>query len=673
MNTSHTNLLIHETSPYLLQHAHNPVDWHPWNDETLALARRQNKMLLVSIGYSACHWCHVMEHESFEDEQVAAVMNRHFVCVKVDREERPDVDQFFMEAVQLISGRGGWPLNCFALPDGRPVWGGTYFRKDQWMSVLQQISQLFESQSPDLFEQADQLTQGIKANHGLTAQINVDSLHANWAVEFTEQLLKQLDYNQGGTQGAPKFPLPDLLMLEAVLSGQVERARFAEHLNLSLIKMAEGGIFDQIGGGFSRYSVDSRWHVPHFEKMLYDNAQLITVYAEAWRQNQNPFFEEVVRKTIDFLQSELSEKTGLFMSALDADSEGEEGKFYVWTKHEWDLILGENAALMADYYGIDEKALWEDGKNVLVRAMDLESLSAKHQMSVQECLQIIEDSSSKLKTARDKRVKPGLDDKCLLSWNALLMTGLVRAAAVFGEKKWFDMAQKINHAISTNLLDGEGDLKRSWKNGQAKINGFLDDYAFYINALFELFQYSAEEKYALQAKKLIAYCFSHFFDEEKQSFTYVRRNSNQLQVETFENHDNVMPSSNASMAMALIKAGMIFEDAHLMAVSRQMIANQMPDMKRFPSSFSHWARALRMLEAQKMVCFTGDDKAAAASMLMGKLSAEVMIVAGSKNDLPVLREKNDVGSLRFYYCDQNGCSLPVANFDALLKIMQTDS
>lgn len=667
MNKNHTNRLIHETSPYLLQHAHNPVDWHPWNGDTLALARQKNKMLLVSIGYSACHWCHVMEHESFEDQTVATVMNKHFICVKVDREERPDVDQFFMEAVQLISGRGGWPLNCFALPDGRPVWGGTYFRKDQWLSVLQQISGLFETQSPDLFEQAEQLTKGIKSNHEFAQQISIEALEEDWQTGFKEQLLRQLDAELGGTRGAPKFPLPDLLLLEACFAKRTHGKQFSDHLHLSLKKMAEGGIFDQIGGGFSRYSVDNRWHVPHFEKMLYDNAQLLTVYTEAWRQDQNPLYKEVVKQTIAFLSAELLEKTGLFMSALDADSDGEEGKFYVWTQAEWNLVLEKDALLMADYFGIGGKALWEEEKNVLVKAMDAETLAKKHQLSPEACQQIIDSSINKLKKFREKRIHPSRDDKSLLSWNALLMQAFTRSAAVFDEKEWFERALQINRAIAANLLQPNGSLLRSWKNGQAKIGAFLDDYAFFIHALFDLYQYSAEEEHALAAKRLIGYCFTNFFDDQKKSFTYVQRNSNQLQVETFENHDNVLPSSNASMAKALIKAGMIFENEAFIAIAKQMIANQMPSMKQFPSSFSHWAQALLLLESQRMVCITGKDSASAASQLMRKLPAEVIIVAGLPDNIPVLQDKKDFESLRYYFCDRDGCKLPVDDVDLLLN------
>lgn len=663
--SKHENALIHESSPYLLQHAHNPVNWQPWNEKTLSKAKTQNKLIIVSIGYSACHWCHVMEHESFEDETVAALMNQHFVCIKVDREERPDVDQFFMEAVQLLSGRGGWPLNCFALPDGRPFWGGTYFRKDQWMEVLHHLSDLFADKDPAIFEQAEQLTQGIKKNQFKVLDESTKTNFSAIPEAMANKLETQLDYQEGGTRGAPKFPMPGLLRFQLLLKNK--NSKLFDHAILSLQKMAKGGIYDQIGGGFARYAVDGRWHVPHFEKMLYDNAQLIGLYAEAWKIIRIPLFAEVVEQSIQFCERELLGAEGAFMAALDADSEGVEGKFYVWKSAEFKEAVGENATLMAEFFGIDKTALWEEGNNVLVQAFDAAAFAAEKGMSMDAFQEIKSTAIEKLLKYRANRQRPATDDKRLLSWNALMIIGLVKAATIFERQDWLAKAENTAEFIWKEMRQPNGGLFRSWKNGEAKIAAFLDDYAFLMQALIELFQQTGKVSYVLQAKELLHYVLEHFYVEEQQSFTYSTRDSNELPVSTFERHDNVIPSSNAAMAMVLVELGMLFENQEYLTTAEKMIQRQAEKMTAYPSSFSHWAQALMLLEKQQLIVVNGSNALQTAHILRQQLDDLTLVVTDASKQLPAVNSKPQLEELRLYLCDTNGCRPAFNNVKALIS------
>jgi len=373
----HTNLLINESSPYLLQHAHNPVNWHSWNEETLQKAKDENKLILVSIGYSACHWCHVMEHESFEDEVVAELMNGNFICIKVDREERPDVDQVYMDAIHIIGGRGGWPLNCFALPDGRPFWGGTYFPKEQWIGILNNVVQLYDTQKLKLEQQAADVTVGIRRNEIFASEYDGKSFDKEILDEMVQNFSMSFDNKEGGNIGAPKFPMPNNYLYLLRYYSLTKKREILDQVELTLHKMASGGIYDQVGGGFARYSVDDHWHVPHFEKMLYDNAQLVSLYSEAYRLTKKKFYKQVIIETLEFIQREMISPEGAFYSSLDADSEGEEGKFYVWEKDEIKSIIVTDVDIVLEYFGIERNAIWEDGKNVLIKAMTFPKLQKR--------------------------------------------------------------------------------------------------------------------------------------------------------------------------------------------------------------------------------------------------------------------------------------------------------
>ena len=437
------NQLIHSTSPYLLQHAHNPVDWHPWGQKALDKAQREDKLLIISIGYAACHWCHVMERESFEKEEVAEIMNKYFVCVKVDREERPDVDQIYMNAVQLISGRGGWPLNAIALPDGRPVYAGTYFPKDQWLAQLEHVANLYQTQRAEIVKVGTHLEEGIKdmAFSGLKVEA---SLFSEKTLEDTYlSIIQRIDFEEGGTQGAPKFPMPVIFQFLLRYHQHSQSATSWKAIEISLDKMALGGIYDQIGGGFSRYSVDAIWNVPHFEKMLYDNAQLVSLYAEAYQVSHKPLYQEVVYESLDFILREMTSPEGGFYSALDADSEGVEGKFYLFTTKELQNLLGDKTKCVIDYYNATEAGNWEHS-NILFVTDDIETVAARLQISATELADTIQQAKEILLTERTKRIRPGLDDKILCAWNALMLKGFVDAYRVFGETRFLEAA--LNNA-----------------------------------------------------------------------------------------------------------------------------------------------------------------------------------------------------------------------------------
>ena len=483
-----TNHLIHESSPYLLQHAHNPVTWYPWGKEALDKAQNENKLIIVSIGYAACHWCHVMEHESFENEEVAEFMNDNFVAIKVDREERPDIDQVYMNAVQLITGSGGWPLNCIALPDGRPIHGGTYFPKEQWLEMLSLVLD-FVKENPDKVEQhAEALTQGVQSADMISVNTGVaEFVLTDLSAVFT--LWKNdIDYINGGHKRAPKFPLPVGYQFLLHYNYIDPNADALQAVTTTLNRIADGGIYDQIGGGFARYSIDTYWKVPHFEKMLYDNAQLVSLYSTAYQQSKNPKYKIIVTETLDFIQREMTSKEDGFYSSLDADSDGEEGKFYVWTKNELENVLGDKADLIIDYYNVTETVNWEDGKNILFLSASEKEIADRNKITESQLTKRVLEAKQILLEERNRRIRPGLDDKILTSWNALMLKAYVDAYRVFDNKEYLETALKNAEFLLTKIKSADNRLNRNYKNGKATINAFLDDYAFTIDAFIALYQ-----------------------------------------------------------------------------------------------------------------------------------------------------------------------------------------
>ena len=528
-----SNALIHETSPYLLQHAYNPVNWKAWNSETLELAKKENKLIIISVGYSACHWCHVMEEESFENDSIAKIMNANFISIKVDREERPDVDKVYMNAVQLMTGSGGWPLNCIALPDGRPIFGGTYFTKEQWSKVLISISKLYKEEPQKAIAFAENLTKGIQESQLITLNKKTPNFVEKDIVEAVDLWKTQIDTIYGGFKGAPKFPMPNSLDFLLRYGYQFKDTKVAAYLNNTLTKIAYGGIYDPIAGGFSRYAVDEKWHIPHFEKMLYDNAQLVSIYAKAYIVNKNDLYKEVVIASLNFIKEKLTAENGAFYSSLDADSknklgEKEEGAFYEWKEPELQLILGSDFELFKDFYNINSYGFWEKDKYVLIRNSSKTAFAAKHKLSLFALNDKINTWKKTLKTARNKRSKPNLDDKVLTSWNALMMQGYVDAYRAFGNLEYLEMALKNANFIIEKQRRRDGGLNRNFKNGLSTINAYSEDYATIIQAYISLYEVTLDEKWLTTSTELMEYLFANFFNEKNGMFHFTSKKDQNL-------------------------------------------------------------------------------------------------------------------------------------------------
>lgn len=589
---SKANRLSKETSPYLLQHAYNPVDWYPWGEEALAKAKAENKLILVSIGYSACHWCHVMEHESFEDEEVAQIMNAHFVCIKIDREERPDIDQIYMLAVQLITGSGGWPLNCFCLPDQRPIYGGTYFRNNDWKNLLNSLAGFWKEKPQEAIEYAVRLTEGIQQSEQIRFIDTQQEYEDQILTEIFERWKRQFDMSEGGYNRAPKFPLPNnwqfMLRYAHLLKDDAANAI----ARLTLQKMAFGGIYDQIGGGFSRYSVDEKWHVPHFEKMLYDNAQLISLYSEGYQYCGDLLYKNIVYESFDWLMREMTSPEGGFYSALDADSEGMEGKFYTYTKNELEEILGTEEELFSIYFNVSDDGNWEEEHtNIFFRREDDDTLAAMLEMPVAELQERIRKAKEKVFANRTKRIRPGLDNKILAAWNGMMLKACTDAYRAFSDRKFLDAALMNASFILKYLKHDSGVLARSFKSTVSSKNGggFLDDYAFVIEGFIDLYEVTFEEIWLEEAKKLTGYAIQNFYNDSSGLFYYTSIKDEQLIARKHEIMDNVIPSSNSVMANNLYKLGHFFDDEDYLKIARQMLRNIVPHIKSYGSSYSNWA------------------------------------------------------------------------------------
>lgn len=668
----HTNQLINETSPYLLQHAHNPVNWVAWNESALEQAKKENKLILVSVGYSACHWCHVMEHESFEDEKVAEIMNKHFVCIKVDREERPDVDMLYMTAVQLMSGQGGWPLNCFALPDGRPIYGGTYFRKEQWVNVLLNLSGLYSENPEKVMQYATELTNGLHQTELInTKEFEAKPLSKEVLEACVSKWEKRFDNELGGPKKAPKFPLPNnysFLLKHAHLTND---QKLLQHVDLTLTKMACGGIYDQLGGGFARYSTDIEWKIPHFEKMLYDNAQLVSLYCEAYRLTKNKLYKEIVEETLAFVEREWLSKENGFFSALDADSEGEEGKYYVWQEEELRNLLGNDFGIFADYYGINAIGYWEHDNYVLMRNENVSDILFKHQIKINELEVTIANCKSILLKERDKRVKPGLDDKILASWNALMCKAYAEAYLTFKNPNYRTIVLKNAEFLKKEMVRPDFSMCRNFKNGKATINAFLDDYAFTIDAFIQTYIISQDESWLHLSKNLCDHILKYFYNPESGLFFYTDP-SNKLIVRNTETSDNVIPASNSQMAHNLFRLGKYFHDSEYEAKSVKMLHRFTEEIKSYGSGYSHWASLYSdMLNEFFEVCIVGKDvEEKILALFNDYVPNAIFVVAASDSDLDILKQRFVEGKTFIYVCKNRSCLLPVSEVKEALKQLE---
>lgn len=657
----YTNELIHETSPYLLQHAHNPVNWYPWGAEALDKAKKENKMLLISVGYAACHWCHVMEHESYEDTAVANIMNKNFICIKVDREERPDVDQIYMNAAYLINGNGGWPLNALAMPDGKPFFAGTYFPKTTWIQLLEHFSNVYQTDKAKLQDQADHLSQGIRDIEEVQFNKNAASLSMQTLDQTFDAFVPSIDFEKGGTKGAMKFPMPaiwEYLLQYHYLSENKEALKAVE---ITLNNMANGGIYDQVGGGFSRYATDSLWHAPHFEKMLYDNAQLVSLYSHAFQVTHNPLYKRIVYETIDFVTRELTSPEGGFYSSLDADSEGKEGKFYVWTKEEIEKLLGNDAELFNEYFGITANGNWESGENIPDINSGEKNLEKKYNLTQEQFLEKINSLNSIVLKKRAERIRPGTDDKILTSWNALMSKGLIDAYRAFGDTNFLSLAKNNIDFLLKNIETKNGGIYRNYKNRKATINAFLDDYAFLINALISYYQVSFDEAYLQKANSLNRYVEAHFFDKTSGMFFYTDDQYSELIARKKEVSDNVIPSSNSEMAKNLLLLGLYFENNEYEEQSMQMVKNVSVEIQKHPGYYSNWAQVVAMqIRPPYEVAIVGNDwQQKLSAMQKNYLPNTIYLGGDNEGKLPLLENKLMKGKTMIYVCENKTCQRPV--------------
>jgi len=668
---SETNNLIHASSPYLLQHAHNPVDWYEWGAEALEKAKAENKLILVSIGYSACHWCHVMERESFENHEVAEVMNRHFVCIKVDREERPDIDQIYMYAIQLMTGSGGWPLNCICLPDQRPIYGGTYFRKNDWINILENVAALWANEPDKAIQYAERLTSGIRESEKIIPAVNQEDYSNEHLTAIIEPWKRHFDIGYGGYNRAPKFPLPNnwvFLLRYGFLKDDQSVFTAVCH---TLEEMGRGGIYDQIRGGFARYSVDDKWHVPHFEKMLYDNAQLVSLYIEAYQCTRFNSFKQIATETIEWVFNEMTSADGLFFSALDADSEGVEGKFYVWDKAAFDAVLGDDAQLLGAYYNVTEDGNWEEEQtNILRKTISDDDLMQQFGIDAETLYNKVEAAKAKLLTERSKRVRPGLDDKCLTAWNGMMIKALADAATVLNHQPYYEKASAAARFILTKLRSEDSGLYRNYKNGKASITGFLDDYAFLIEALIALYEYDFDEKWLEEAKKLSDYVLANFSDADSPMFFYTPAAGEGLIARKHEVMDNVIPASNSAMAQNLKKLGLLFDLENYTEKAAAMLAAVEPKIKTYGSAYSNWAiQLLNEAYGTNEIAITGLETEAVKLALSGHYIPNKIVLGGTKSNLPLLKGKQS-NETKVYICRNKVCQLPVNTVEEALTHIQ---
>lgn len=672
-----TNSLIKETSPYLLQHAHNPVDWHAWNPATLEKAKKENKLILISIGYAACHWCHVMEHESFENEEVAKIMNENFINIKIDREERPDIDQVYMNAVQLMTGSGGWPLNCIALPNGKPFWGGTYFPKENWTSALTQIATLYKTDPEKIIEFSEKLTQGIQeselislnSNQPSFKQEDIDKTISIWSASFDEV--------NGGMNRSPKFPMPNnyqFLLRHAV---QTKNKTLKKYVFNTLDKIALGGIFDPINGGFSRYSTDNKWHIPHFEKMLYDNAQLVSLYSDAYLVTKKEVYKETVVKTLAFVERELTNEQGAFYSSLDADSRNkeqhlEEGAYYVWTKEELQQLITTDFELFSAYYNINDYGHWEADKYHLIRKQDDLDFAQSQHIDLNLLKKKVKKWNAILFKARSKKPRPRLDNKTLTSWNALMLKAYVDAYRVFNKDAYLQTALTNALFIKNNQLRKDGGLNHNYKNGASTINAHLMDYATVIEAYIALYEVTLDSQWLDVSEQLAEYCFAHFYDGALKMFYFTSDTDSNLIARKMEITDNVIPASNSILANGLFKLGHYFDNARYKNTSISMLNNVKEQIPSYGSGYSNWLNLYSNLSTDFYeVAIVGKHAKSRIQELNQHYIPNKLIVGSTQpNNAPLLMNRFVPGRTLMYVCKKGACKLPTDKIEQVLLQME---
>ena len=670
-STNHTNRLIDATSPYLLQHAHNPVDWYPWGEEALKKAKSEDKPIIVSIGYSACHWCHVMERESFENDSIAAIMNKYFVCIKVDREERPDVDQVYMDAVQAMGLQGGWPLNVFLTPSQKPFYGGTYFPPQQWAQILESVAKAYSDNRTKLEQSAEQFTQALTTSelkkYGLTSTKSTFQLKT--LNKMHESFENRYDKKNGGLGSAPKFPMPVNWSFLLRYYNYSNDANALKQIILTLNEMAYGGIYDQVGGGFARYSVDDRWFAPHFEKMLYDNGQLLSLYSEAYALTGKQLYKNVVYQTIEWLEREMTSKESGFYSALDADSDGEEGKYYVWQYNDFANVLGTSAPIMSRYYNVTEEGNWEHGNNILHRSESNEHFVEIEDISLKKLEKLVSETNEKLYNAREKNIRPGLDDKILAGWNALAIKGLVDAYNSFAENKFLKMALNNANFIESKMRNKRR-LFRTYKDGKVSIDAYLEDYSLVIQAYIALYQATFDEIWLRKSVDLTDYVMEQFYDDNEGMFFFTANNSEQLIARKKEIFDNVIPASNSVMARNLYDLGIITDNETYKEMAESMMSQIASLINENTSYLGNWAILYSQLAlpTPEIVIIGPDYEKLRIQLAQKYMPNKIIMGAKATGNLPLLKDKYAMDSkTTIYVCYDKTCKKPVFTVEEALQ------
>ncbi len=684
METKHTNRLIHETSPYLLQHAHNPVDWHPWGDDAFQKAKSENKPILLSIGYSACHWCHVMERESFEDQKIAALMNEHFVNIKVDREERPDLDEVYMSAVQMLTGRGGWPMTMFLTPDGKPFYGGTYFPPEDrggmpaFTKILLGVARAYREKPQDVEKSVGQILEALQrmSQSGESERSFTPDIIAKSA----EQIARAYDHDHGGLGQAPKFPNAGVYELFLRHYHHSKNRRFLEMVTHTLTRMAEGGIYDHLGGGFHRYSVDAKWLVPHFEKMLYDNAQLVRIYAQTYRLTGDKLFKRAMEETVDYLLREMLDTDGGFYSTQDADSEGEEGKFFVWSPEELNRILGEEAGeIFTRIYDVSDFGNFE-GKNILHPILTLEQAGKLFKRDLAEIEELVSDAKKKLFEEREKRIKPFRDEKIIAAWNGLILSGLAEAIKIAPQPTYAAAANRTKEFIFTKMFR-DGLLLHTCKDGKAKLLAYLDDYAFLAVGLLDLYEATLDRSNLKQAIQLAEIMISEFWDETDGAFFYTGKSHERLISRAKPVFDASIPSGNAMATQLLLRVYHITGINDYLKRAEKVLHSYFDAMESQPFGLAHLLCALDFyLQKPKEIVVVGKQENPDVANLIGNIHSlylpnSSLQLVGPGEPLekisPLLRGKTQVGGkATVYVCHNFTCSAPVTSWSELKTLLE---
>jgi len=671
------NKLGHESSPYLLQHAKNPVHWHAWNEEALGRAKKENKPIFLSVGYSSCHWCHVMAHESFEDEEIAKIMNENFINIKVDREERPDLDDIYQKACQMTTGQGGWPLSVFLTPDQRPFYVGTYFPaldsygRPGFGSLCRQLAQSWKEKPNDVEKAADNFMQnlGNLQQHQAPSKIDKSILD-----EAAINLLQIADATYGGFGQAPKFPNASNLSFMFRYSKLSGISKFQKFALLTLKKMAKGGIFDQIGGGFHRYSTDARWLVPHFEKMLYDNALLPIVYSEAYQITKDPFFGNVVKKTLDYVIREMTSSGGTFFSAQDADTNGEEGQTFVWKKQEIEKILGQDSEIFCIYYDVTDGGNFE-GNTILANNINASSLGFKFGKSEPEIENLISKCSEKLLEIRNKREQPGKDDKIITSWNGLMVSAFLSGYKITDNSKYLDAAKQSIDFFESNF-EKNHILHRTFKNAEPKLNGYLDDYAYMANASVDMFENTSQPKYLSFATNLANYLITHFWDDSTNGFFFTSDDHEKLIMRPKNNYDLSMPSGNSVAAYVLLKLYHITQNKQFLEIAKKIIESHAISAAENPFAFGYLLNALYLYyQKPTEITIINDKNSELVSSLRKKFLPEsIMVLVENQSNLEALSKHSFFSGKEFqndkttvFVCKNFSCSLPLSDLSEIEK------